>query len=160
MRHRATANPIRSAGQNRPGDLSRFIAQGLRSSETPPKKGKWKHQKQNPLRTTASTQRACTPMLSSEPAPSSPRPWASAWARPRADEPILPCTIPPQPRSEGDVSPLQRQKGGPAAGRFAPASRLMLHENQTPPPGSSCMRNKPRPQAHSSMRICSGSRRP
>ncbi len=40
----------RSAGQNRPGDLSRFIAQGLRSSETSPKKGRFENQKQNPLR--------------------------------------------------------------------------------------------------------------
>jgi hypothetical protein len=40
----------RSAGQKRPGDLSRLIAQGLRSSETPPKKGRLEIQKQNPLK--------------------------------------------------------------------------------------------------------------
>ena len=41
---------IRSAGRERPGHLSRCIAQGLRSSETPPKKGGLEIQKQNPLK--------------------------------------------------------------------------------------------------------------
>lgn len=80
--------PIRCAGQNRPGDLSRFIAQGLRSSKAPPKKVCL--QNQNPLMMTSSSPaEGRLPMPSSEPAPSSPRPWASAWARPLADESTL-----------------------------------------------------------------------
>src|ERR1700732_3776265 len=81
----------RSAGQKRPGDLSRLIAQGLRSSETPPKKGGLESQKQYPLRRLCGSppSEGSGPMLSSEPAPSSPRPWASAWRRPLADDSTL-----------------------------------------------------------------------
>ena len=59
------AKGIRNAGQKRPGGLSRFIAQGLRSSETSPKKSCV--QKQNPLKATSSPAEGSSPMLSSEP---------------------------------------------------------------------------------------------
>jgi DNA replication protein DnaC len=42
------AKPKRNAGQNRPGDHSRLMAQGLRSSETPPKKVRFEHPKTKP----------------------------------------------------------------------------------------------------------------
>jgi hypothetical protein len=86
-----------SAGQRQRGSRaknarrpSRLIAQGLRSSETSPKKRRVEKQKQSPPRAVAPlTPEGSLPMLSSEPAPSSPRPWASAQARPLADKSTL-----------------------------------------------------------------------
>lgn len=47
-------------------------------------------------------------MLSSEPAPSSPRPWASAWARPLADEKTLTRTL--LSSGKKDISTLREKE--------------------------------------------------
>jgi len=82
----AESKSMRKPGKGGPAN-SRFKVQGLRSSETSPKK--WSSQspnlkRQNPLLAAwAPPPEGWMPMHSSEPAPSSPRPWTSARARPR-----------------------------------------------------------------------------